>query len=73
MLKKIARPRVVDHTSICWDWRSGMHLRDAMGLSEHRTAETALKYFQPGAALARGVGKLLEGLAPAAVDDDRPA
>lgn len=42
--------------------RSGMHLRDAMSLSEHRTAETALRYFQPGAALACGVTKLLEGL-----------
>lgn len=44
--------------------RSGMHLRDAMALSEHRTVDTAMKYFQPGAALARGVEKLLEGLAP---------
>lgn len=41
--------------------RSGMHLRDAMALSEHRTVETAMKYFQPGAALARGVEKMMEG------------
>jgi hypothetical protein len=39
-----------------------MHLRDAMSLSEHRTEDTALKYFQPGAALAHGVTKLLDGI-----------
>ncbi|GFE83412.1 integrase [Steroidobacter agaridevorans] len=50
--------------------RSGMHLRDAMALSEHRTPETALKYFQPGAALASGVNKLLDGLDRADLDGD---
>lgn len=39
--------------------RNGLHLRDAMALSAHSTALTALKYFQPGAAVASGVEKLL--------------
>jgi hypothetical protein len=46
-------------------------LRDAVALSGHSTAETALRYFQPGAAAAIGVEKLLANVSLPAVKIER--